>query len=171
MRPGDLGKRSDVLNLAPSSADARFGTLQGLDWLWLFLAVVLDLASIVGSFFRKGLGISKDDLARMDGELDGGKAAVAVLAEPDEATAISAKLAELGGARNRTRFRTRWSKKRWPPPKRRLLLKPPPQNLRPKNLRRLKHRQRNQPSLVRDSWPQKSRWMTWGVAGSSAGSA
>jgi hypothetical protein len=53
---------------------------------------------IVGSFFRKGVGISKDDLARMDGELDGGKAAVAVLAEPDEATAISAKLAELGGA-------------------------------------------------------------------------
>jgi hypothetical protein len=53
---------------------------------------------IVGSFFRKGLGISKDELARMDGELSDGKAAVAVLAEPDEATAISAKLAELGGA-------------------------------------------------------------------------
>ena len=53
---------------------------------------------IVGSFFRKGLGMSKDDLARIDGELDGGKAAVAVVAEPAEATAISAKLAELGGA-------------------------------------------------------------------------
>jgi len=53
---------------------------------------------IVGSLFRKGLGISKEDLARIDGELDGGKAAVAVLADADEATAISAKLAELGGA-------------------------------------------------------------------------
>ena len=28
---------------------------------------------IVGSFFRKGLGMSKDDLARIDGELDGGR--------------------------------------------------------------------------------------------------
>ena len=52
---------------------------------------------IVGSFFRKGLGISKEDLARIDGELNGGKAALCVLAAPDEATAISAKLAELGG--------------------------------------------------------------------------
>jgi len=52
---------------------------------------------IVGSFFRKGLGISKEDLARIDGELNGGKAALCVLAAPDEAAAISAKLAELGG--------------------------------------------------------------------------
>jgi uncharacterized membrane protein len=52
---------------------------------------------IVGSFFRKGLGMSKDDLARIGGELDGGKAAVCILAAPDEAAAVSAKLAELGG--------------------------------------------------------------------------
>ena len=52
---------------------------------------------IVGSFFRKGLGISKEDLARIDGELNGGKAALCVLAAPDEAAALSAKLAELGG--------------------------------------------------------------------------
>jgi len=52
---------------------------------------------IVGSFFRKGLGISKDDLARIDGELNGGKAAVCILAAPDEAAAVSAKLAEFGG--------------------------------------------------------------------------
>jgi hypothetical protein len=52
---------------------------------------------IVGSFFRKGLGMSKDDLARIDGALDGGKAAVCVLAAPDEAAAVSAKLGELGG--------------------------------------------------------------------------
>jgi hypothetical protein len=52
---------------------------------------------IVGSFFRKGLGLSKEDLARIDGELNGGKAAVCILAASDEATAVSAKLAELGG--------------------------------------------------------------------------
>ena len=52
---------------------------------------------IVGSFFRKGLGMSKDDLARIDGELAGGTAAVGILAAPDEAAAVSAKLAELGG--------------------------------------------------------------------------
>jgi uncharacterized membrane protein len=52
---------------------------------------------IVGSFFRKGLGLSKDDLARIDGELDGGKAAVCILAAPDEAASVSGKLAELGG--------------------------------------------------------------------------
>lgn len=52
---------------------------------------------VVGSFFRKGLGMSKDDLAHIDGQLDGGKAAVCILAALDEAEAVSAKLAELGG--------------------------------------------------------------------------
>jgi hypothetical protein len=52
---------------------------------------------IVGSFFRKGLGLSKEDLARIDGELTGGKAAVAVLIHEDEVAAVSAKLTELGG--------------------------------------------------------------------------
>ena len=53
---------------------------------------------ILGSLFHKGLGMSKDDLARIDGDLNGGKAAVAVLANADEAAAVTAKLAELGGA-------------------------------------------------------------------------
>ncbi len=55
------------------------------------------LGGIVGSFFRKGLGMSKEDLARIDGKLVGGTAAVCILATPDEAAAVSAKLAELGG--------------------------------------------------------------------------
>ncbi len=55
------------------------------------------VGGILGSFFRKGLGLSNDDLARIDGELDGGKAAVCVVAEPDEADAVMGKLAELGG--------------------------------------------------------------------------
>ena len=52
---------------------------------------------IVGSFFRKGLGLSKDDLARIDGELNGGKAAVCILAAPEDAAAASSLLADLGG--------------------------------------------------------------------------
>jgi hypothetical protein len=55
------------------------------------------LGSLVGAFIHKGLGLSKEDLARIGGELDGGKAAVAVLAAADEASAVSAKLTELGG--------------------------------------------------------------------------
>ena len=55
------------------------------------------LGGIIGAFFHKGLGLSKEDLARFDDELDGGKAAVAILAESDEADGVSAKLAELGG--------------------------------------------------------------------------
>jgi len=55
------------------------------------------LGSLVGVFIHKGLGMSKEDLARIGGELDGGKAAVAVLAEADEGAAVSAKLAGLGG--------------------------------------------------------------------------
>jgi hypothetical protein len=56
------------------------------------------VGGILGSFFKKGLGISKEELARIDGSLSGGKAAVAILANADEAAAVSAKLAELGGA-------------------------------------------------------------------------
>jgi uncharacterized membrane protein len=52
---------------------------------------------IVGAFFKKGLGMSKEDLARIEKELDGGKAGVGVLAEAAEAAGVSAKLAELGG--------------------------------------------------------------------------
>ena len=52
---------------------------------------------VLGAFFHQGLGLSKDDTDRIGSELDGGKAAVTVLAEPDEAEAVSDKLAELGG--------------------------------------------------------------------------
>ena len=38
----------------------------------------------LGTFFHKGLGMSKDDLARFDEELDGSRAAVAILARGDE---------------------------------------------------------------------------------------
>ena len=56
------------------------------------------VGGILGAFFHKGLGLSKDDMTRLDSELDGGKAVVAILAAADEAEAVTAKLTELGGA-------------------------------------------------------------------------
>jgi uncharacterized membrane protein len=53
---------------------------------------------ILGSLFHKGLGLSKDDMARLDAELNGGKAAVGLLVASEEVELVSAKLAELGGA-------------------------------------------------------------------------
>jgi uncharacterized membrane protein len=55
------------------------------------------VGGILGAFFHKGLGLSKDDLTRIGRELDGGKAAIGILAQSDEAAGVSAKLAELGG--------------------------------------------------------------------------
>jgi len=57
----------------------------------------LIFGAIAGSLFHKGLGLSKEDLDRIGKELDGGKAAVALVANAAEADAVSAKLAELGG--------------------------------------------------------------------------
>ena len=55
------------------------------------------VGGITGGFFHKGLGLPKDDLARIGAELDGGKAAVCILADDEEAQAVTAKFAELGG--------------------------------------------------------------------------
>jgi hypothetical protein len=52
---------------------------------------------VMGAFFHRGLGMSKDDLARIGAELDGGHAAVGVLADESEVAAVSGKLQELGG--------------------------------------------------------------------------
>ena len=56
------------------------------------------LGGILGSLFHKGLGLSEEDLARIDGDLSGGKAAVAILANADEA---AARLREAGRAGRR----------------------------------------------------------------------
>lgn len=55
------------------------------------------LGGVVGAFFHKGFGISKDDLARIGSQLDGGKAAVGVMASDEEANAVAEKLTKLGG--------------------------------------------------------------------------
>jgi uncharacterized membrane protein len=55
------------------------------------------VGGILGAFFHKGLGLSKEDLARIDGELTSGKAAVVILAKPGEVEDVTAKLTKLGG--------------------------------------------------------------------------
>jgi uncharacterized membrane protein len=52
---------------------------------------------ILGSFFHKGLGMSKEDLESIDGELDNGRAAVGVLVGTEDEGAVTDKLADLGG--------------------------------------------------------------------------
>lgn len=52
---------------------------------------------ILGHFHHKGLGLTAEDRARIIAELQGGKAAIGVLAIPLEAEVISMKLKELGG--------------------------------------------------------------------------
>ena len=52
----------------------------------------------LGALHHKGLGLDKADRERIGAELGDGKAAVGVLAPADEATAVQAKLADLGGA-------------------------------------------------------------------------
>jgi uncharacterized membrane protein len=53
--------------------------------------------SVIGALFHKGLGISKEQMAKIDGYLNDGKAAVGVLVKPEEAEAVTTKLTELGG--------------------------------------------------------------------------
>jgi len=55
------------------------------------------LGGVLGHFVHKGMGMSKEDLARISGELDGGKAAVAVLVDENEVKAVTAWVTTLGG--------------------------------------------------------------------------
>lgn len=52
---------------------------------------------LLGALHHKGLGIKSEERDRLAADLSGGKAAVGVLATTVEATAVSAKLSELGG--------------------------------------------------------------------------
>lgn len=86
-----LGKRKTGTGAVVGAIAAAIGT-GGLS-----LVGGAVVGGILGSFFHKGLGLSKEDMTRLDGELDGGKAVVAILAENNEAEAVGAKLTELGG--------------------------------------------------------------------------
>jgi uncharacterized membrane protein len=95
----DKGKiKTHKLGNRHTGAGAVIGAIAGVVSGGFTVITGVVVGSILGAFYHKGLGMSKEDLARIEGELDGGKAAVGILAEPDEAAGVSAKLAELGGA-------------------------------------------------------------------------
>ena len=52
---------------------------------------------VLGVLHKKGLGMNEKDRARITSKLYDGKAAVGVLAKPEQAPLIAAKLEELGG--------------------------------------------------------------------------
>ncbi len=94
----DKGKiKTDKVGTRKTKTGAVIGAVAGVLSGGLTLVGGAVAGGILGAFFHQGLGMSKEDLARIDHELDGGKAAVGILAEADEAAAVSAKLAELGG--------------------------------------------------------------------------
>jgi len=53
--------------------------------------------AVAGALHHKSLGLDDDDKARLAAELNSGRAAVAVLADSEDAAAIAARLSELGG--------------------------------------------------------------------------
>jgi len=61
------------------------------------LAAGLIGGGVLGALHHKNLGFDEADRERISGELQGGKAAVGVLAPVSEASVVAAKLGELGG--------------------------------------------------------------------------
>ena len=61
------------------------------------LAAGLIGGGLLGALHHKNLGLSEADRERISSELEGGKAAVGVLAPVSEATVVADKLTELGG--------------------------------------------------------------------------
>jgi hypothetical protein len=61
------------------------------------LAAGLIGGGVLGALHHKNLGLKEDDRERLSSELEGGKAAVGVLAPVSEGTLVADKLTELGG--------------------------------------------------------------------------
>ena len=94
----DKGKiKTHKLGKRKTGTGAVLGALAGVLSGGLTVVGGVLLGGVIGAFFHKGLGMSKDDLARIEGELDGGRAAVGILAKAEEAAGVADKLAELGG--------------------------------------------------------------------------
>jgi len=62
------------------------------------LAAGLIGGGLLGALHHKNLGLDEADRERISSELEGGKAAVGVLAPVSEAAVVADKLSELGGA-------------------------------------------------------------------------
>jgi hypothetical protein len=61
------------------------------------LAAGLIGGGLLGALHHKNLGLDEADRDRLSSELEGGKAAVGVLAPASEATLVASRLTELGG--------------------------------------------------------------------------
>jgi hypothetical protein len=61
------------------------------------LAAGLIGGGVLGAFHHKNLGLKEPDRQRLSSELEGGKAAVGVLAPDSEATVVADNLTKLGG--------------------------------------------------------------------------
>ena len=61
------------------------------------LAAGLIAGGVLGAFHHKNLGLEEADRERLNSELQGGKAAVGVLAPVSEAKVVADQLTELGG--------------------------------------------------------------------------
>ena len=61
------------------------------------LAAGLIGGGLLGALHHKNLGLEEADRERISSELEGGKAAVGVLAPVSEATVVAEKLSEMGG--------------------------------------------------------------------------
>jgi hypothetical protein len=81
------------------------------------LAAGLIGGGLLGALHHKNLGLDEADRERIRSELEGGKAAVGVLAPVSEATVVADKLAELGGTAETYLSPTRLSKKPRRPPR------------------------------------------------------
>jgi uncharacterized membrane protein len=55
------------------------------------------IGGVIGHFAQKGLGMSQDDLTRISGSLDGGRAAVGIILDESEAKAVTAWMEGVGG--------------------------------------------------------------------------
>ena len=81
------------------------------------LAAGLIGGGLLGTLHHKNLGLGEADRDRIGRELEGGKAAVGVLAPVPEASIVASKLTDLGGTTEATRSSTRLSRKPAQPPR------------------------------------------------------
>ena len=94
----DKGKvKAHMQGSRRTGAGILLGALAAVLTGGLSLIAGVVLGGALGHFVHKGLGMSKDDLARISKELDGGRAAVGILVNADEAQAVTAWVATLGG--------------------------------------------------------------------------
>jgi uncharacterized membrane protein len=80
-----------------TGAGLALGALAGVLTGGISLLAGVVIGGAIGHFVHKGLGLSKEDLARISGELDGGKAAVGILVPETEAKAVTSWMEGVGG--------------------------------------------------------------------------